>query len=212
MKIVENIKRLNSISAYQKGFFSAAQAKKLGVERYTLSRLEKANVIERLSKGVYRMGGAPSLREEEVFAAWLSLNSMRNPGLESSLDAPVATGVTAAWLHELGEIGPTPLKFCVNKRKQTQREGLTIRVRQLNKEDITYPFGIPATSPSKTICDLIVEGEDLSLVSNVLNDALRRNLIKNEEALAVKINNQAEKIGFPKKTDLYTQMKGGAKS
>lgn len=34
------------------------QAKVLGVERYALSRLEGLGNIERLAKGVYRMGGS----------------------------------------------------------------------------------------------------------------------------------------------------------
>ena len=42
------------------------QAKVLGVERYALSRLEGLGNIERLAKGVYRMGGSPSTREEDV--------------------------------------------------------------------------------------------------------------------------------------------------
>ena len=41
------------------------QAKVLGVERYALSRREGLGNIERLAKGVYRMGGSPSTREAE---------------------------------------------------------------------------------------------------------------------------------------------------
>lgn len=39
------------------------QAKVLGVERYALSRREGLGNIERLAKGVYRMGGSPSTRD-----------------------------------------------------------------------------------------------------------------------------------------------------
>lgn len=45
------------------------QAKVLGVERYALSRREGLGNIERLAKGVYRMDGSPSTREEDVLAA-----------------------------------------------------------------------------------------------------------------------------------------------
>lgn len=45
------------MSSNQRGMFTAAQAKKLGVERYTLTRLEKEGIIERIVRGVYRMGG-----------------------------------------------------------------------------------------------------------------------------------------------------------
>lgn len=121
---------LNGISAYQRGLFTTAQAKKRVVERYVLSRLEKVGTIERLAKGVYRMGGAPSLREEEVIDAWLSLNPDKEPGAKvGSEDKIIVTGVTSAWLRQLGEVGPAPLEFCRSRRKQTQRDGLTVKKR-----------------------------------------------------------------------------------
>ncbi|MEI3230712.1 MAG: type IV toxin-antitoxin system AbiEi family antitoxin domain-containing protein [Gordonibacter pamelaeae] len=84
---MEAIKKLNGISAYQKGLFTSRQAKRLGVERYVLSRLEKGGSVERVARGVYRMGGAPSLREEEVLAAWLSLDPGREPGAPTTQPA-----------------------------------------------------------------------------------------------------------------------------
>ena len=56
----------NDIASSQRGLFTSVQAKVLGVERYALSRLEGLGNIERL---VYRMGGSPSTREEDVLAA-----------------------------------------------------------------------------------------------------------------------------------------------
>ena len=80
-------------------------------------------------------------------------------------------------LQELGEIGPEPLEFCCGKRRQTQREGLTVHKRAIKARDIVYVGGIPATSPPLTVIDLIDGGEDLSLVANVLKDALGRGLV-----------------------------------
>lgn len=209
MNTITAIKVLNGISSYQRGLFTTAQAHRIGVERYALSRLEKEGLIERLAKGVYRMGGAPSLREEEVLATWLSLNPTREPGARiKPANEPVATGVTAAWLQHLGEVGPTPLEFCMTERKQTQRRGLKLRKRHLHDQDVIRIAGIPVTSPAKTILDLIDFGEDISLVSSVLHDALNRRLIENENLLSEEINSRSSKVGLPKNSSLYDWMTG----
>lgn len=211
MGTADTIKKLNGISAYQRGLFTAAQASCEGVERYTLSRLERQGVIERLAKGVYRMGGAPSVREEDVLAIWLSLNANRLLTKDlSRQNAIVATGATAAWLQQLGEIGPTPYEFCCAERKQTQRKGIIIRKRILSQEDITLIHGIPSTTASRTILDLIDGNEDLSLVANVLNDALHDGLIANEESLAKEINLRGKRIGYPPSRNLYDGMRGAS--
>lgn len=92
MKLIEAIRAVNDISSSQRGLFTSAQARMLGVERYALSRLEGLGNIERLAKGIYRMGGSPSTREEDVLAAWLSIDPGRRPGDIAGEGAPVAMG------------------------------------------------------------------------------------------------------------------------
>lgn len=69
IKLIEAIRATNDIASSQRGLFTSAQAKVLGVEWCALSRLEGLGNIERLAKGAYRMGGSPSTREENVLAA-----------------------------------------------------------------------------------------------------------------------------------------------
>lgn len=92
MKLIEAIRAVNDISSSQRRLFTSAQARMLGVERYALSRLEGLGNIERLAKGIYRMGGSPSTREEDVLAAWLSIDPGRRPGDIAGEGAPVAMG------------------------------------------------------------------------------------------------------------------------
>lgn len=209
MKKVDAIRILNDITSFQKGLFTTAQAEAAGVERYTISRLEKLGNIERLAKGVYRMGGAPSLRGEDVFAAWLSLEPDRKPGDLSGGNTPVAMGATAAWLFGLGEIGPDPYEFCTKVRKQTQRFNLRLRKRSLDPKDITIVAGIPTTTPGRTVIDLIDGGEDLSLVANVLNDALARGLIEDEVSLKTEIDKRGSKVGMLNGGSLYKLLAEG---
>ncbi len=208
MKTIEAIRKLNDIAFSQRGLFTTAQAQRAGVERYTISRLEKSGNVERLAKGVYRMGGAPSPREEDVLAAWLSIDPGRTPGDLSGEGTPIAMGATAAWLHGLGEVGPVPYEFCTDDRRQTQRPHLKLRKRRLPPEDVTVVAGIPATTPARTVIDLIDGGEDLSLVASVLGDALRRGLIVNEDAARAEIDKRGAMAGMPKGASLYEAMTG----
>ena len=207
MKILDTIRALNDIASSQKGMFTTAQAQGAGVERYAVSRLEKLGNIERLAKGVYRMGGAPGQREEDVFAAWLSLNPGRRPGSPPAERDPIAMGATAAWLHRIGEVGPTPYEFCTDERRQTQRPDLVLRKRKIDAADVTVVSGIPATTPSRTVIDLIDYGEDLSLIANVLNDALARGFVTDEERLKKEIDSRATRVGLSKGSSLYELMR-----
>ena len=156
------------------------------------------------------MGGAPSLREEEVLAAWLSLDPGREPGAPTdSARVPIAMGATAAWLQQLGEVGPEPLEGSTAERKQTQRDGLTVRKRAIDDEDVVYASGVPATSPARTVLDLIDCGEDLSLVASVLRDALGKGLVADVRRLADEVDLRGKKAGIPKGESLYKLMAEG---
>ena len=212
MKLIEAIRVVNDIASSQRGLFTSAQAQALGVERYALSRLEGLGNIERLAKGVYRMGGAPSVREEDVLAVWLSINPGRRPGDISAEGTPVAMGATAAWLHSIGEIGPSPYEFCTPKRRQTKRANLILRKRRLDPKDVAIARSIPATKPARTVVDLIDCGEDLSLVANVLVDALEGGLIEDEVALKDLIDKRGAKAGLPKDASLYGMLTAGKRA
>lgn len=210
MKTVNAIKTLNGASAYQRGLFTAAQAKHLGVERWVLSRLETAGVIERLAKGVYRMGGAPSVREEDIVAAWLSVDPTREPGSPPNpLATPIASGPTAAWLLGLGEVGPEPLEFCCAERRQTKRAGLRLRKRAIDPAEITIAGGVPVTSAALTVLDLVDSGEDLSLVAGVLRDALAAGAIVSKSDLAARLDKRSAAVGLPRGASLYRYLTEG---
>lgn len=64
---------------------------------------------------------------------------------------------------------------------------------------------IPATRPWLTVVDLIDSGEELSLVANVLADALERGLVEDEGALRRK-STPGAKAGMPAGASLYDSL------
>lgn len=208
MKALNSIQAINGIAAYQQGLFTAAQAQSAGVGRVTLARLVEYGQIERIGHGVYRAGGAPTGRVEEVLAIWIAFEPSspsyqrdRGPnGFTASLN-------TAAWLQELGELNPTPITFSHPSRRQTRKKGLIFLKRELKEADIVVVSGVPTTSASRTVLDLIDYGEDLSLVAGVLNDALNRGLIADEDLIQEEIDQRAKRQGFVKGFPFYEYLR-----
>jgi len=56
------------------------------------------------------------------------------------------------------------------------------------------------------VVDLIDSGEELSLVANVLADALERGLVEDEGALREKIDAGGAKAGMPAGASLYDSL------
>ena len=208
MKALDAILTLNNLAASQRGLFTSAQARSFGVTKVDLARLADRGQIVRLRHGVYRAGGAPSTREEDVLAAWISLE----PSTPSYLrdvgpDGFTASLNTAAWLHGFGELNATPMVFSHPGRRQTRKFALQFIKRELAKCDIVIVAGIPATSPTRTIIDLVRYGEDLSLTASVLNDALVEGGIPDEELLSREIDGLAVKRGFEPGYPLYNYLR-----
>ena len=118
-------------------------------------------------------------------------------------------GATAAWLYEIGEIGPSPYEFCTPERKQTKRPNLILRKRRLDLKDVAIVSSVPATKPGCTVVDLIDSGEDLSLVANVLTDALGRGLVEDEGRLRESVDTRGSKFGMPAGVSLYDTLAKG---
>lgn len=207
MKVLDALNIINDISSSQKGLFTSAQATSLGIDRMALSRLTSHDQIEPVAWGVFRAAAAPSIREEDVYAAWLATNPATPAHLRPFDESGCVTSLgTAAWLHGLGELKPEPITFSCPKRKQSRNPSLRFLRRQLPKEDVCMVAGMPTTTPRRTILDLLDHGEDLSLVASVLRDAELADFAMD---LGDEVNSRAAKCGFGKGFDLYAYLKRG---
>lgn len=208
MRALDALNITDGIAASQRGLVTSAQALAAGVGRMELSRLAANGHLERVGRGVYRASGAPSIREEAVWAAWLSLEPA---ALAYSRD-PLACAVshnTAAWLMGLGELSPEPLTFTSAARRQVQRDGLRVVRGRLLSDEVRTVAGLPCTTAARTVCDLVVDGEDLSLVSAVLRDALAAGIVGDEVALRRDVDGLGKKRGPEDGASLYEMLKRG---
>lgn len=176
MKSVEARRALSEATASQWGLVTSAQATELGVDYMTLSRLAGAGDLVRLAHGVYRDTGVPADQHESLRAAWLAIEprTFAWERLSSSSRAAVVSGESASRLHDIGELPAAVADFTLPSRKQTERRDVRYRVRALPSEDMTVVDGLPATTPERTIADLVEDRHDLSLVGHVVGDVVRR--------------------------------------
>ena len=208
MKALDALNITDGIAVSQRGLVTSAQAHAAGVGRMELSRLAANGHLERVSRGVYRASGAPSIREEAVWAAWLSLEPRTPAHARDPLSCAVSHN-TAAWLMGLGELGPEPLTFTSATRRQVQREGLRVVRGRLCADDVRTVAGLPCTTASRTVRDLVSDGEDLSLVASVLSDALAAGLVLDDDALRADVDGLGTKLGIARRSSLYEMLRRG---
>jgi hypothetical protein len=89
----------------------------------------------------------------------------------------VVGGVTAAYLHGIGDLQPEPVELYSPTRRQTERTGLRYRIRRLEDRDITLVGGLPVTGVERTLADLVADRHDLTLVVDALRDALHTSTV-----------------------------------
>ena len=207
MKALDALNITDDLAASQRGLLTSAQAHAAGVGRMELSRLAASGHLERIARGVYRASGAPSMREEAVWAAWLSMD----PGVMSYDRDPLACAVshnTAAWLMGLGELEPEPLTLTCPASRQVAARGIRTVRAELHPVEVAIVGGLPCTTAARAVADLISSGEDISLVAAVLRDALDAGLVQDEAVLRDRIDALGPKRGIRRGESLWNMMLG----
>lgn len=207
MKALDALNITDDLAASQRGLLTSAQAHAAGVGRMELSRLAASGHLERIARGVYRASGAPSMREEAVWAAWLSMD----PGVMSYDRDPLACAVshnTAAWLMGLGELEPEPVTLTCPARRQVAARGIRTVRAELQPVEVAIVGGLPCTTAARAVADLISSGEDISLVAAVLRDALDAGLVQDEAVLRDRIDALGPKRGIRRGESLWNMMLG----
>jgi hypothetical protein len=172
---------LSGFTAEQWGMVTAVQARSVGVARVDVARLISDGALEPVDGAarVYRLAGAPADPElDGIRAVWLQLGDAR-PG-SARLRAPdaVVAGRSATVVLDLGDLLPSSFEFIVDRRRQLRRTDVLLRVRaHLSRADWTIVDGLPVTTASRIVVDLLSASEDGSAVARVCQDAVQRDFL-----------------------------------
>ena len=159
------------------GVFTTAQAERMGIPRDALHDAVESGRLERIVRGAYRMVGSGSSLTDELAAVW-KLTAPAKFSHErmqaSAWDGIVIGGSTASALLEIGDLRLAPYRLYAPRRVNTRNPAASFARRAVARSEVTFETGLPVTRPERTVFDLVIDDEDLSLVADVLSDASRK--------------------------------------
>ncbi len=176
MRYSNHIKAIAEL-AESEGVFTTAQAARMGIPRDALHDAVESGRLERVARGSYRLVGTGTRSTDELVAVWKQTrpSAYAHERMQpAAWDGVAVGGSTAASVMGLGDFYLSPYRIYVPKRFNSRNEAVRFSVRQIARDEVTFVEGLPITRPERTIFDLVVDGEDGSLVADALRDACRR--------------------------------------
>jgi predicted transcriptional regulator of viral defense system len=170
---------LVSLAEENDGLVTAAYARQAGVTDSVLTRLVQRGRIERTSRGVYRVPYLTPGRFSQYREAVLWAKANHGPKQVAISHA------TALAAFEISDANPRWIHLTVPKTARLRRQkpkGIVIHREDLGPQDITVHEGIPLTTVSRTVADLLAAGERTDLVRQAISDARREGFIRDSEA------------------------------
>lgn len=155
----------------QAGYFTARQATEAGMDRRTLSHHARSGGrFERVARGLYRIRLFPTDPHEHIVAAWLGLG----------IPEGVVSHQSALELFDLSDVIADEVHISIprEKRRRHARPGVRVHTttRPLTKHDIRRTHAVPATSPERTVVDVLAAGGQPEQVELAISQALDRGL------------------------------------
>jgi predicted transcriptional regulator of viral defense system len=161
------------------GLVTAEQARAAGFTDSVLARLVQRERIERIARGVYRIPHFPPGRFSQYREAVFWAKANRGPGTVAISHS------TALAVYGISDANPSSIHLTVPKSARLRREkpkNVFVHRDDLTKDDITVQEGLPLTTISKTVTDLLGCGGRIDLLRQAISDARREGYIGTAEA------------------------------
>lgn len=195
MQAVEALEILELLGSTQWGLVTSAQAKAANVERLWLSRLAGKGILQRIRYGVYALPSAAVDPHQDVHAAWLATVPTLTAAQRRDADDPVVVGgVSAAAIHQVGDLIPVKHEFISPTRRQSSQADVVFRREEIPPRDITWADGLPVTSVPRTVVDLAKAPTDAGHLADIVSQALSERAV-NHENLAGRLDPYAKQYG-----------------
>lgn len=171
-----------AVAEVQHGYFTVAQAESEGVAPDRVRDMARRGVVERVSRGVYRVTQYPlSPRGSYLEAAlWPAATRGGEPG--------VISHESALALYELSDVSPATLHVTVPLARRITRtppKVLRIHRARLQPEEFIVHDGVPVTTVERTIRDVHASHLDPALVRQAIRDAHRLGYLTGQQATAL---------------------------
>lgn len=162
-RYLDRIDDLIPIAEGRDGYFTVAEAGRLGITTDVLAHLLRAGHIEREAPAVYRLARWPASGHPGLWPALLWAES-KGPAAFSHR--------TALAIHGLSDVNPSKIELTFLERmpriRGTVPSTLLLRAREMHAADVTMIDGLPVTRLKRTLVDLIIDNTALDAVEDVL--------------------------------------------
>lgn len=181
--------QIYDIAEQRFGYVTTAQAVTAEMRPNALVLMARRGVLERVSRGVYRLVSYPSGPLDEYMEAVL----WPQGGTQG-----VISHASSLVFHGLSDVSPAkmhvtlPLSYRV--RRSTPRH-LVIHYDPLLPEDVTKVNGIPVTTPMRTIRDAIADHLSPALIRQAIADGRRRAGLRERDEAALRQQMEAAPDG-----------------
>lgn len=172
MKKKPDYDMLYEIAEDQAGYFTARQAREVGFTWERLSSNVKGGRFLRITQGIYRLFHFPGTPHEDLFVAWLRTGKDSVISHESALS-----------IYGLTDVLPSEVHVIVPRTASRRRSGIRLHTSRLNPGDVTSREGLPVTTVSRTITDVIVSGLAYEHIRNAIREAIQQGLVTRDDLL-----------------------------
>lgn len=161
------------------GVFTTAQAERLGIPRNAIAKACEAGRLVRVAHGAYRMAGVPASQLDDLAALWKLTDpaKMTHERMQAGeWDGVTVAGSTAASILGIGDFYLSPYRILAPRRINSRNAEARFGIRGVPRDDVSFIEGIPVTGAERTLVDLVLDGEEPSLVQDAFADARAKGL------------------------------------
>ncbi len=167
---------------------TSAQAVTAGVSYMQVKRMTEAGLLEKAGPGVYVMigGEAAAERNRAHKVAWLRLDPAV-PAWERPLLGPnsaVISHSSAAVLLRLGDLVVRDVEFTTTRRRTSRDPAVRLHQATLAPYEVTWADGLPVTTATRTLADLLGAGIAASHAGSFLAEALDRRMLSVDHVIS----------------------------
>ena len=161
------------------GLLTSKEARAAGIQDSVLVRLAQRGRLERMTRGVYRIAHYPSDRLAQYREAVLWAKASQGP------ERIALSHETALLLYGISDANPSRVNLTVPTSARLRRkcpEWVAIHRANLSLQDIGEHEGLPVTTVSRSIMDVLLATHRIDVARQSVSDAVREGLLNSAEA------------------------------
>ncbi len=161
------------------GLLTSKEARAAGIQDSVLVRLAQRGRLERMTRGVYRIAHYPTDRLAQYREAVLWAKASQGP------ENIALSHETALLLYGISDANPSRVNLTVPTSARLRRkcpDWVSIHRANIPLQDIGEHEGLPVTTVSRSIMDVLLATHRTDVARQSISEALREGLLNNAEA------------------------------